>query len=79
MQRVQEEFKEFFKPTARCFKGFTILLAIWGLASLAICGLVPTIIKVHNPLPNSQKNSEFGGGSGGDVHIDPLLVMSKIN
>ena len=50
MQRAQEELKELFRPTAKCFKGFTILMLIWGLASLLICALVPTIILVHNPI-----------------------------
>lgn len=58
MHRVADEVKEFFVPTARCFKGFSILLAIWGCASLLICGLVPSIILVHNPLPKSQ---QYGG------------------
>ena len=50
MQRAQEELKELFRPTARCFKGFSILLLIWGVASLILCALVPTIILVHNPI-----------------------------
>jgi len=52
MNRVQKEIQEFYEPTARCFKGFSILLLIWGCASLLISALVPTIILVHNPLPN---------------------------
>jgi len=51
MQKFQDEVKELFRPTTRCFKGFSILLTIWGIASLLICGIVPTIILVHNPLP----------------------------
>jgi hypothetical protein len=73
MRRVKEEFSEFFKPTARCFKGFAILLFIWGVASLLISALVPTIVLVHNPLIN-QKNQDFG--NGGDV-IDPLILASQ--
>ena len=54
MQRIQKELKEFADPTARCFKGFSILLAIWGFASLLLCGLVPAIIFVHNPVPTTD-------------------------
>jgi hypothetical protein len=54
MQRIQKELKEFADPTARCFKGFSILLAIWGFASLLLCGLVPSIIFVHNPVPTTD-------------------------
>ena len=57
MQRAKEELKELFRPTARCFKGFTILLLIWGVASLLICALVPTIILLHNKLPQGIENS----------------------
>ena len=72
MQRVADEVKEFFVPTARCFKGFSILLAIWGCASLLICGLVPSIILVHNPLPKSQYGGDFGEGQKGGV--DPIVA-----
>jgi len=54
MQRIQKELKEFADPTARCFKGFSILLAIWGFASLLLCALVPAIIFVHNPVPTTD-------------------------
>jgi hypothetical protein len=77
MQKISEELREFFlEPTARCFKGFSILLMIWGCASLLICALVPTIIKVHNPLPNS-KYTDFGGDNGNGNNggaIDPLTT-----
>ena len=72
MHRVQEELKELFVPTARCFKGFSILLLIWGVASLLICGLVPTIIKVHNPLPAT--NNGENGDLGIEGNIEPLLA-----
>eukprot|EP00347_Sterkiella_histriomuscorum_P006950 403350818 len=55
--RVRSEFQELKKPTARCFKGFAILLFIWGTASLLICGLVPAIIIAHldqNPTQHAQ-------------------------
>ncbi len=70
---MQSFTKELFRPTARCFKGFTVLLTIWGVASLLICGLVPSIILVHNPLPG--QTTEYGGGSGGQVeYIDPMFA-----
>ena len=47
MDVIRREAKELVKPTARCFKGLSILLAIWGVASLLICGLVPQIIFTH--------------------------------
>jgi hypothetical protein len=72
MQRLADEVKEFFVPTARCFKGFSIMLAIWGCASLLICGLVPSIILVHNPLPKSQYGGDFGEGQKGGV--DPIVA-----
>lgn len=71
MQRVQDELKEFFDPTARCFKGFSILLAIWGIASLLICGLVPTIILVHNPLPTQYTYLNTTS------NIQPVVSMSS--
>lgn len=47
MQRAREHWTELKKPTARCYKGFAILFAIWGIASLLICALVPAIIFAH--------------------------------
>ena len=47
MQKLSEEWEELKKPTAKCFKGFAILLTIWGIATLLICALVPTIIFTH--------------------------------
>lgn len=73
MQKFKEEVADFFVPTARCFKGFSILLVIWGCASLLICALVPTIIKVHNPLPNSM-NTDFGGKNNTGGNIEPLAA-----
>ena len=47
MQRVNKEVKEFFKPTARCYKGLTILCFIWSFALFLICALVPTLINTY--------------------------------
>lgn len=88
MQRFSDEVKEFFVPTARCFKGFSILLLIWGCASLLICGLVPTIIKVHNPVPVTSEeivtyddyNSKLSKTLHrllGDEPVDPAVIMDR--
>jgi hypothetical protein len=53
MEVVRRELRELFKPTARCYKGFAILLAIWALGSLLICALVPPIIFAHLDLLES--------------------------
>lgn len=47
METIRREAKEMAKPTARCFKGMAILFAIWGVACLLICGLVPSIVFTH--------------------------------
>lgn len=47
MEVIRREVKELFIPTARCFKGMGILFFIWGIATLLICALVPTIIFSH--------------------------------
>jgi hypothetical protein len=47
METIHREAKELFTPTARGFKGMTILFGIWGVACLLICGLVPQIIFTH--------------------------------
>lgn len=47
MEVIGREAKELFSPTAKCFKGMSILFAIWAVASLLICALVPTIIFIH--------------------------------
>lgn len=36
------------KPTARCFKGITILTALYCVVCLLICGIVGPLIKVHD-------------------------------
>jgi hypothetical protein len=73
MQKFQDELKELFRPTTKCFKGFSILLTIWGLASLLICGIVPTIILVHNPLPGQANFIDSGNNGQGEL-IDPLIM-----
>ena len=46
---VNHELKEIFcRPTARCFKGITILTAIYSLVCLLICGIIGPLIKVHD-------------------------------
>lgn len=72
MRRVKEEINEFLNPTARCFKGFAILLFIWGAASLVLSALVPTIILVHNPLTNN--NNDINNGVN---VIDPLVLVTS--
>lgn len=47
MEVIKREARELFSPTAKCFKGMSILFMIWGVATLLICGLVPTIIFIH--------------------------------
>ena len=38
----------FCKPTARCFKGISILTAIYASACLLICAFIGPLIKVHD-------------------------------
>ena len=38
---------ELCRPTARCFKGLSILFALWGGAALLISIMSPTIIIIH--------------------------------
>ena len=47
--KVNHELNEAFcKPTARCFKGISILTAMYSIVSLLICGIVGPLIKVHD-------------------------------
>jgi hypothetical protein len=47
MDVIGREARELFSPTAKCCKGMSILFLIWAVATLLICGLVPTIIFIH--------------------------------
>jgi len=77
MQIFLDEAKELLRPSARCFKGFSILLTIWGIASLLICGIVPTIILVHNPLTGAP-SSAYGELPTGEYN-DPLVMTAASN
>jgi len=47
--KVTHELDQAFcKPTARCFKGISILTALYSLVCLLICAIVGPLIKVHD-------------------------------
>ena len=46
--KVNHELDQIFcKPTARCFKGVSILTFIFALSCLLMAGIIPPVIKVH--------------------------------
>ena len=48
MDKVKHECNELFcKPTSRCFKGITILTAMFTACCLLMAILIPPVIRVH--------------------------------
>lgn len=71
MQAFRQELIELKKPTARCFKGISILMGIWAIASLLICALVPTIIFAHmDEVEGLKTYSVDNEGISGDDNIN---------
>jgi hypothetical protein len=45
--QIAKDLKDLSKPSARCYKGLSILTAIWGFGTLVICAIVPALIFKH--------------------------------
>ncbi len=49
MEKVKHECNEMFcKPTARCFKGITILTGIFAMSCILMAVIIGPVIKVHD-------------------------------
>ena len=76
MEKVTHECNEMFcKPTARCFKGITILTGIFAMCCILMAIIIGPVIKVHDGTIINQ-NTKPGEPTAAEV-ASRLHIMNQ--